>query len=145
MKLHKYPHFHVTGQVSIFEHGSTRPDFVILAGGYISYEEEAYGGLIRDAKRKLERLGVPADRMAELHFDDVEITQRTAKCAIGVKQPFGERVEAFRDDACRTTKRPTLIRQRRLIPYSQSDMLEIYGPKVAAPAPVQADAEAVAA
>lgn len=145
MKRHHYPHFQAAGYVGIFEHGSSRPDLVVGATCYLSYYDEVHSALVRDAKWRLERLGMPADRIAKLYFEEVEITNLYALDAKGVKQPFAERVEAFRDDACRLTKRATLIRQRRLVPEGQREMLEIYGPKVAAPAQATAPAEAVPA
>jgi hypothetical protein len=144
MKRHSYPHFSVVGIVSAYEHGSSRPDIEVKAGCYISFHDEAYSALIRDAKWRLERLGMPKERIDAMYFEGVDIIERNALDAIGVRRVFGDRVDAFLDYP-ELKKRDVLIRQRRLVPHDQRDMLEIYGPKVAAAASTAATDEAVAA
>lgn len=133
MKRHAYPHFAVIGLVAAYENGSSRPDFEIKAGCFISYNDESFSALVRDAKWKLERLGVPKERIDTLYFDGWELLELRACNAIGVRRDYGDHVEAFLD-ANDLKKRDVLIRQRRLIPHDHSDMLAIYGPKVATPA-----------
>jgi hypothetical protein len=133
MKRHTYPHFTVVGIVSAHEHGSTSPAIEVKASCYISYDDEAYSGLVRAAKWKLERLGAPKERLEALYFEGVDITDRWALDAKGVRREYGVPVEAFVDSRD-LKKRDVLIRQRRLIPYCQTDMLAIYGPaKTTAP------------
>lgn len=129
MKRHSYPHFSVVGIVAAYEHGSSRPDIEVKAGCYISYHDEAYSALIRDAKWRLERLGMPKERLEALYFEGIDIIERNALDVIGVRRVYGERVEAFIDSPD-LKKRDVLIRQRRLIPHDQRDMLAIYAPKV---------------
>ena len=133
MKRHTYPHFTVVGIVSAYEYGSGRPDIEIKASCYISYHDEAYSALVRDAKWRLERLGIPKERLEALYFEGAEVTGIYALDAKGVKRVYGEPVEAFIDSP-ELKKRDVLIRQRRMVPYDQADMLKIYAPKVAAPA-----------
>ena len=139
MKRHAYPHFTVVGIVAAYEHGSSRPDIEVKASCYISYHDEAYSALVRDAKWRLERLGIPKERLETLYFEGIDITERNALDAKGVRREYGVPIEAFLDSP-ELKKRDVLIRQHRLIPHDQRDMLAIYGPKVAVPT-----AEAVAA
>ena len=131
MKRQTYPYFLVVGLVAAYEHGSSRPDIEVRASCYISYHDETHSALVRDAKFRLERLGVPKERLDALYFEGVDITDRHALDAKGVRREYGVPVEAF-VDAPDLKKRDLLIRQHRLIPHDQSDMLAIYGPKVAA-------------
>lgn len=135
MKRQAYPNFLVVGTVAVYEHGSSRPDIEVKASCYISFHDETYSALVRDAKWRLERLGTPKERLDALFFEGVEVTQRIAPDAMGVRRVFGEPVEAFLDFP-EIKKRDVLIRQRRLVPQDQADMLAIYGPKVAAPTQV---------
>lgn len=132
-KRHAYPHFTVAGLVSAYQHGSSRPDIEVKASCYISHHDEAYSALVRDAKWRLERLGMPKENIDALYFEGADITDLHASNAIGVRRVAGESVEAFIDSPD-LKKRDTLIRQRRLVPQDQADMLAIYGPKVVATA-----------
>ena len=130
-----YPHFHVVGLVGAYapDSKSNRPDLEVKASCYISYHDDAYSALNRDARWKLERLGIPKERLDALYFEGMDIIERRALNAIGVRRAsFDEPVEAFLDSP-ELKKRDVLIRQRRLIPYDYASMLAIYGPKVTAP------------
>jgi hypothetical protein len=131
MKRHSYPHFVATGLVKVFEHGETRQTITVQATCFIAFQWEAYRLLERDCKYRLELAGVPKERLESLLFETDGITEITACNAKGVKQEWGERVEAFLDHK-EIKKRDLLIRQRRLVPYDHEDMLHIYGPKVPA-------------
>ena len=139
MKRPTYPKFQITATVSITEPGSysSRPDYEIKATCYISFYDDAYSALIRDAKWKMERLGVPKERIDTLYFEHGDTLELRALDAIGVKRVDCTPVEAF-SDRTSPKNRATLIRQRRLVPEDQADMLAMYAPKVAAPAQAEA-------
>jgi hypothetical protein len=132
-KRHSYPHFHISGLVSATEHGQLRSVITVRAHCYISWREEAYSALVRDAKWRLECVGVPKEKLDALYFEDEGITDIHALDARGLAIEDGERPEAFLDSPA-LKNRATLIRQRRLVPDDQRDMLEMYAPKVKATA-----------
>ena len=131
-KRHSYPTFGITGLVSGTENGATRPVITVRAFCYANFYDEIHGFLIRDAKWRLECIGLPKDKLNDLYFDDVEITDIHAITAKGLRLEDGDKPEGFIDSP-ELKKRATLIRQRRLLPHDQRDMLEIYAPKAAAP------------
>jgi hypothetical protein len=133
-KLPSYPTFSIVGLVSGTEHGETRPAITVRAQCYVNFKEEYHGRLIRDAKWRLECIGLPKDKLQALYFDDAEIGDIYAVDAKGVKLEWGERAEGF-IDSVELKNRATLIRQRRLLPEDRRDMLEMYGPKVPATQP----------
>jgi CDP-glycerol glycerophosphotransferase (TagB/SpsB family) len=138
-KRHTYPKFYVSGLVSFFEHDHTSATLTIKASGYVSFQWDASSMLVRDAKWRLERAGLPKESLDALHTEYVGITECFALDARNVRSQGFERIEAFLDSPS-LKKRDVLIRQRRVIPYDQPDMVAMYGPKV-----VEAVAEAVAA
>ena len=139
MRRSTYPYFHVTGLVTAHEHGEISPVARIQAGGYVHFHDEIFGVLIRDAKWRLEKLGVSEERVSEFFFEGYETTALIALDSIRVKGVDGERPEAFIDGAHedKRPKRDTLIRQRRLVPIDQRDMIDLYGPKVFVIDPVE--------
>lgn len=130
MKRLTYPHFLAKGWVEAFERGAMSPIITVKTSCYISYKDEADRLMVRDAKHRLEQAGVPAERVEALYFEGGGITDIYAMEPKGVRWVYGEPTEAFLDSP-ELKKREVLIRQRRLVPYDQSDMLEIYGPKPA--------------
>ena len=143
MKRHTYPSFRVSGLVTLHEQGASSPSLEVRATGYISFQWEAHSVLIRDAKRRLERLGMPKECLDALSPEYAGTTECFAIDARGVRRDGCERVEAFFDSPT-LKKRDVLIRQRRVIPHDHADMVEMYGPKPAAPA-TEAATEAAAA
>lgn len=134
-KRQKYPVFSVTGLVSIYEHGSNRPDIKVQAHCYVNHQYEADHFLKRDARHRLERMGVTKERLDALFFEESEITDIHANDAKFVRRVFGERIEAtINHGGMPDAKRATLIRQFRLVPWDQDEMLAIYGPKEVATA-----------
>lgn len=131
-KRHCYPHFHISGLVSATEPGEGRPVITVRAHCYISYYDEAGSALVRDAKWRLESIGLPKDKLDALYFECTEILHMQALDAKGLRVEDGERPEAYLDSPT-LKNRATLIRQRRLLPHDQRSMFEIYAPKVKAP------------
>jgi hypothetical protein len=144
MKRLAYPYFTVIGQVDAFKQGDTRPTVTVKASCYISFHDDACRLLVRDAKYRLEQAGMPTERVDALYFDMASFDEYWAHDTKGVRRVFGEHCEAFVDSPA-LKKRDVLIRQRRLIPHDQRDMLEIYGPKAVAVASTLATDKAVAA
>lgn len=141
----KYPYFTAIGLVSIHEQGASRPLAKVRATCYISHRDEAHRLLVRDARYRLEALGVPPARLDELFFEDTEVLELYAHDAKGVRQTYGEKVEAWYDGSLPDNKkREVLIKQRRLVPYDQADMVAIYGTQTAAE-PTTAKAKVAAA
>lgn len=126
-KRQAYPYFLAIGYVEVFGHGAMNPTLTVKTSCYISYQDEANRLMLRDAKYRLEQAGVPAERFEALYFEGGSITEIYALDPKGVKRVYGDATEAFLDDQ-EIKKRDVLIRQRRLVPYDQSDMLLIYGP-----------------
>lgn len=140
-RRHTYPHFHITGTVSAIECADGKTAITVQASGYISHRDDVHGVLERDAKWKLESLGLPKETLDGLYFEYQDYTFIQAIDAKGLRIEDGERPEAFFDSPT-LKNRATLIRQRRLVPEDQRAMLAIYAPKVKAAAPA---ADAVAA
>lgn len=124
----KYPHFVVTALIDAFEQGEMGPTITVRASCYISFKDEAHRLLVRDAKYRLEMAGVPKERIEALYFDENDLLTLTAYNPKGVRRVDNEPIEAFFDSR-ELKKRDALIRQHRLCPYDQADMLAIYGPK----------------
>jgi len=131
MKNRTYPFFLATGMVDVFAPGDIRPTITVKASCYISFHDESHSLMVREAKYRLEQAGVPKEKVDTFYFEGTGITELHAQEPKGVRRVYGEPVEAF-IDSVELKKRDVLIRQRRIVPYSHSDMLEIYGPKEAA-------------
>ena len=126
MKPSTYPLFTVSCTVSIQlpDSQSYRPDIAIKVAFYINHWDDIHRQAKREAIWQLERLGVASDKLKEAHFE----TDDHAYIAIepkGVKREYGAPVEAFYH--CDPKKREVLIRQRRLVPDSQTEMVALYG------------------
>lgn len=124
----KYPHFFITNLVDAFEHGDLHPVITVKASCYISVKDDAHSLLMRDAKYRLEKAGVPKERIEALYFDENNLISLTACDPKGVRRVYGEPTEAFFDSHS-LKNRDALIRQHRLVPHDHADMLAIYGPK----------------
>ena len=131
-KHHKYPTFHATGVVTVYQQGEYHPVIKIQASCYCSFRDEADRFLRNDAKWRLQQVGVSEQRIQELSFEDFGITALVAKDARGVRNAGDEPIEAFFDGE-QTKKQDQLVRQRRVLPYDHADMVKMYGPKPAAP------------
>ena len=128
MKLLTYPPFRATCIVNVQlpENKSYTPDIAIRLTFFINHWGDIHTTAKREAIWKLERLGVDADTLknADFETDDHSYIAVEPK---GVKREYGVAVEAFYH--CDPKKRDLLIRQRRLVPESQAEMVEIYGKK----------------
>ena len=141
MKFSTYPPFLCTCicNVQLPDNKSRSPDIRIKLTFHINHWGDIQRGAMSEAAYRLERLGVEKET---LQYADFEV----ADCDYVALEPRGVRreeysgVEAFYH--CDPKKREVLIRQRRLVPESQAEMVELYGKPVA---PVKADAEAVPA
>lgn len=125
----RYPTFHAVGLVSVFKHGDSHPTIKVQASCYLSHQEESHRFLINDAKWKLQQSGVSEERIKELFFEDVEVTDLVAKDAKGVRNAGDEPIEAFYELHGDTKKNAQLVRQRRLVPWGHAEMVALYGPK----------------
>ena len=132
MKNSVYPPFTVSCLVNVQlpDNQSLHPDIAIKVAVYIQHWGDIYGAAKREAMWRLERLGVDKDTLKDAYFetDDHSYVALEPK---GVKREYGVPVEAFYFHDPK--KRALLIRQRRLVPESQAEMVAIYG-KTAAPA-----------
>lgn len=128
MKFSAYPPFRLTCIVNVQlpENKSYTPDIAIRLTFFINHQDDVYGHAKREAIWKLERLGVDKDILKDAYFE----TDDHSYIAVEpkrVKREYGVAVEAFYN--CDPKKRDLLIRQRRLVPESQAEMVEIYGKK----------------
>lgn len=128
MKRHTYPHFRATTKVSLMLGGSSQASVCLVVAFYISHWDEIHRIGRETALYKLQSIGVPADSLKNAECE-VEVTEYIAIDPRGVRRDWGTQVQAFYLHDPK--KRDVLIRQRRLVPDSHKEMLEIYGPKVA--------------
>lgn len=138
MKNLQYPPFKVTCIVTVQlpENKSYTPDISIRLTFFIQHWGDIHGYAKREAIYRLERLGVATDTLRDAYFE----TDNHSYIAVepkGVKREYGVPVEAFYLHDPK--KREVLIRQRRLVPESHAEMVELYGK------PAKATAEAVPA
>lgn len=133
MKRLTYPPFTVTCTVNIQlpDNQSFHPDIAVKVGFYIQHRDDIYSSAKREAIWRLERLGVASDKLKDASFetDDYSYTAIEPK---GVKREYGVPVEAFYHHDPK--KRDVLIRQRRLVPESHSEMVRLYGKAETTPA-----------
>lgn len=141
MKNSTYPPFKVTCTVDVIMPGNDTPfpDLVIKLEFYIQCWDDIHTAAKREAKYRLERMGVDSDKLKHACFEDGD-HEFIAIQPKGVKREYGVPVEAFYH--CDPKKRDLLIRQRRLVPDSLGHMRELYGKPVET---VKADVEAVPA
>lgn len=129
MKRHTYPHFRAITTVSILLGGSIQASVCLVVAFYISHQDETHRIGRETALYKLQCIGVPADSLKNAECE-VEVTEYIAIDPRGVRRDWGTQVQAFYLHDPK--KRDVLIRQRRLVPESHKEMLEIYGPKAVA-------------
>lgn len=136
MKPSAYPPFklHCTVTIRLPDNKSFSPDIAIKVAFYINHWDDISSTARREAIWKLERLGVAKETVQDAYFE-IDDHSYIAVEPKGVKREYGVPVEAFYHHDPK--KRDLLIRQRRLVPESQREMVEIYGkavvnPKVAA-------------
>lgn len=132
MKLLTYPPFRATCIVNVQlpENKSFNPNISIRLTFFINNQDDVYSYAKREAIWQLERLGVDSAKLKDACFE----TEDHSYIAVeprGVKRDYNEPVEAFY--FCDPRKRDLLIRQRRLVPESQAEMVALYG-KTAVPA-----------
>lgn len=138
MKNLTYPPFKVTCivKVQLPENKSYSPDIAVRLSFYIQHWGDIHSHAKCEAIFRLERLGVEKGLLDNADFE-TEDCSYVAVEPKGVKREYGVPVEAFYLHDPK--KRELLIRQRRLVPESHAEMLEMYG------TPAKATAEAVPA
>jgi uncharacterized protein YprB with RNaseH-like and TPR domain len=137
-----YPPFRCHCQVAVqlaSNHSYNNPNVIVRVAFYIQHWGDIYAGARSATESSLLSLGVSPVLLATAGYevDDVEYYALEPR---GVRHEDGEPVQAFYLHDPK--KRETLIKQRRLVPESAAQMVEMYGKPVA---PVKADAEAVPA
>jgi len=140
VKLSTYPAFRLKCTVGIILPGNTscKPDITLVVSLFVNHWNDIQSGAMREAVYRLELLGVDKDTLknAEFEVDDCSYVALEPR---GVRREYGVPVEAFYHHDPK--KRDVLIRQRRLVPDSQAEMVELYGKPVV----VAVNAEAVPA
>lgn len=126
MKPLTYPPFNCTCicTVQLPENKSYTPDIAIRMSFYIQHWGDITSYAKQEAIYRLERLGVNKETLENAYFD----TEDCSYVAIepkGVRREYGIPVEAFYLHDPK--KRDLLIRQRRLVPDSHHEMVEMYG------------------
>jgi hypothetical protein len=131
VKLSVYPPFRV--QCTVLVHlcdgkSSHHPDARLRVTFYISHREDIFSGSTNAAKSTLARLGVPEAALEHAVYE-YEVDGFIAVEPRGVKNPDREPIEAFSTwffADLTERKKATLIRQRRLVPEDQREMIEWY-------------------
>lgn len=126
MKRAAYPSFKATCIVTVqlADNKSYSPDIAMRLSFYINHQDDVFSCAKREAIWKLERLGVDKDTLKDAYFE-TEDHSYVAVDPKGVRREYGVNVEAFH--FFDRKKRDVLIRQRRLVPESHVEMVEIYG------------------
>lgn len=132
MKPFAYPPFGLACTVTIQlpDNKSYSPDIAIKVAFYINHRDDISSTAKHKAIWKLERLGVTKETLQDAYFETKDHSY-TAIEPKGVRREYGVPVEAFYFHDPK--KRALLIRQRRLVPESQREMVEIYGKAAATP------------
>lgn len=126
MKLSAYPPFTVSCTVNIQlpDNQSYRPDIAIKVAFYINHQDDIHSQAKREAIWQLERLGVASDKLKDAYFETDDHSYIAVEPK-GVKREYGVPIEAFYHHDPK--KRDVLIRQRRLVPESHTEMVTLYG------------------
>jgi hypothetical protein len=124
MKRNTYPSFQAHCLVGVYLAGNfSKAAIKLQVSMYIHHWDDARRGAISKAKETLASLGVTDETLqgAEFEEDEVEYLAIDPK---GVRKSL-EKVSAHYLHAAKDRDR--LIRQRRLVPDSATEMREIYG------------------
>ena len=126
MKPSTYPTFKCTCTCNVHlpENKSYTPDLAIRLSFYIQHWGDITSYAKREVIYRLERLGVDKDTLKDAYFDTEDHTYLAIEPRL-VRRQYGVPVEAFYLHDPK--KRDTLIKQRRLVPDSHWEMVEMYG------------------
>ena len=126
MKPLTYPPFKCTCicTVHLPENKTRTPDIAIRMSFYIQHWGDITSYAMREAIYRLERLGVDKETLQDAYFETEDHTYLAIEPRL-VRRQYGVPVEAFYHHDPK--KREQLIKQRRLVPDSHSEMVEMYG------------------
>jgi len=126
VKASLYPTFLASCTVilQLPDNKSTRPDLRVRVTTYINTWDDVHRNAVAECKYRLGLLGVTKETI-DLAYFEIDDTRYTAVEPRGVRREYGVAVEAFYLHDPK--KRDVLIRQRRLVPESMTEMMAIYG------------------
>lgn len=131
MKFSTYPSFRAMLTVSVWltsNQPSVQPDARLRVTCYLNHRDDLSQGSRNAAEFNLQRLGVPEDKLKGAYYE-YEVDGFVAVEPRGVRNPDREPVEAFSPYhvvEVGNKKKTTLIKQRRLVPDDQKEMIEWY-------------------
>lgn len=135
----RLPTFRVEVTVGVFidpDSNGYRPDLRLALTYYCSYRDDVGRGGKSAAEWALSKAGVPAERLAKAEYETALIEVYALESRF-VRNPDRDPVIAFLDDFG-MKNRDRLIKQRRLFPNSNSDLMQLYGDQPAAvPTPAE--------
>lgn len=126
MKPSLYPPFLASCTVTLQlpDNKSSHPDLRVRVTTYINTHDDVHGNSVAECKYRLGLLGVTKETIDSAYFE-IDDTSYTAVEPRGVRREYGKAVEAFYFHDPK--KRDVLIRQRRLVPESRTEMMALYG------------------